>query len=343
MKTLQKLSPGDTVAVVSPSFAAPGRWPHVHELGLRRLRDVFGLKVLEYPSTRDLAATAKEKARDLEAAFADPKVKAVVATLGGDIQVTYVGSLRPGSFVEHPKPFLGFSDNSHFANFLFLQGIPSYYGGSLFTQFAMHGSMNELTVRYIKNALFDQGEIELQASGAYNDVGISWDEPELLHKRRQYEINDGWYWDGDADTQGLLWGGCVESVDEMLRHDSVIPSLRQFENIVLMLETSEEIAPASYVFRVIRALGERGILARVQGILMGRPKAWEFHKPYPPERKAAHKQAQREAVLTTFRQYNAQAPVVQNLDFGHTDPQIPMPSGGKVRLNSSQHRIWATF
>ena len=73
MKTLQKLSPGDTVAVVSPSFAAPGRWPHVHELGLRRLRDVFGLKVLEYPSTRDLAATAKEKARDLEAAFADPK------------------------------------------------------------------------------------------------------------------------------------------------------------------------------------------------------------------------------------------------------------------------------
>ena len=76
---------------------------------------------------------------------------------------------------------------------------------------------------------------------------------------------------------------------------------------------------------------------------MGRPKAWELHKPYPPERKTAHKQAQREAVLTTFRQYNAQAPVVQNLDFGHTDPQIPMPYGGKVRLNSSQHRIWATF
>ena len=32
-----KLSPGDPVAVVSPSFAAPGRFPGVHEVAMRRL------------------------------------------------------------------------------------------------------------------------------------------------------------------------------------------------------------------------------------------------------------------------------------------------------------------
>jgi len=51
MEKLPKLKPGDKVAIVSPSFAAPGVWPHVHQLGLERLRDVFGLDPVEYPAT----------------------------------------------------------------------------------------------------------------------------------------------------------------------------------------------------------------------------------------------------------------------------------------------------
>ncbi|MCD5381518.1 MAG: LD-carboxypeptidase, partial [Candidatus Pacebacteria bacterium] len=43
MKKLTKLSKGDKVAIVSPSFAAPAVWPHVHELGLKRIREVFEL------------------------------------------------------------------------------------------------------------------------------------------------------------------------------------------------------------------------------------------------------------------------------------------------------------
>lgn len=343
MKKLQKLSLGDKVAVVSPSFAAPGCWPHVHELGLARLRDVFGLVPVEYPSTHDLAATTKQKSKDLEAAFSNPSIKAVIATLGGDIQVTYINRLNPRTFIRCPKPFFGYSDNSHFANFLFLNGIPSYYGASLFTQFAMQGAMDDFSIKYIKHALFDDGEIELSAAAQFNDIGLGWDDPNLLTSYREYEPNKGWFWDGNADTHGLLWGGCVESVDEMLRHGVPIPSLEQFADIVLMLETSEDIPAASYVFRVLRGLGERGILANVQGLLMGRPKAWEFDKPHTTAEKAAYRETQREIVLNTVRHYNAKIPVVQNLDFGHTDPQIPMPYGGRVRLASRMQQITAEF
>lgn len=343
MKPLPKLQPGDKVAIVSPSFAASGRWPHVHEFGLQRLRDVFGLETVEYPSTRDLSATTEQKAADLEAAFADPEVKAVIASLGGDIQVTYIKHLKPDVFVNNPKPFFGYSDNSHFSNFLFLNKIPSYYGAALFTQFARQGAMDEYTTKYIKHALFDEGEFELLPSETYNDIGLGWDDAELLKSFREYEPSDGWHLDGSTNTEGVLWGGCVESVDEMMRHGVEIPSLEQFENIVLMLETSEEIPTADYVFRVIRALGERGILERVQGVLMGRPKAWEFHKPQTAEEKAVYRAEQRKAVLDTVRQYNQITPVVQNLDFGHTDPQIPMPYGGKVRIDGGEQKIWATF
>ena len=145
------------------------------------------------------------------------------------------------------------------------------------------------------------------------------------------------------NSEGVLWGGCVESVDEMLRHGVPIPSLEQFEQIVLMLETSEEIPTDAYVFRVLRALGERGILERVQGVLVGRAKAWEFDKPNTPEKKDGYRKRQQETVLKAVRQYNQNISIVQNMNFGHTDPQIPMPYGSVVRIDSENKRIFAYF
>lgn len=343
MQKFSKLSKGDKVAILSPSFAAPGRFPEVYKLGLERLRQVFGLIPVEYPTTAKLGASAEERANDLMAAFKDPEIKAVIATIGGNDQVTYVKNLPTEPFVQNPKPFFGYSDNSHLANFLFLNGVPSYYGGSIFTQYAMQGEMDDFTVEYLRRALFDEGEFELQASETYNDMGLNWDDSSLLKTKRQHWPNEGMVWDGSINTEGLLWGGCVESVDEMLRHGVPIPSLEQFEGIILMLETSEEIPSADYVFRVIRALGERGVLVRVQGVLVGRAKAWEFDKPNSPEAKEAYCKEQRETVLKAVRSYNQIIPVVQNMNFGHTDPQIPMPYGGKVRIEGANKRIFANF
>lgn len=342
-KKLQKLNKGDKVAIVSPSFAAPAVWPHVHELGLKRIRELFELEPVEYPSTAKLDATTEEKSADLVAAFSDPEIKALISTLGGDIQVTYIKNLPSEPFVKNPKPFFGYSDCSHFANFLFLNGIPSFYGAALFTQFAHQKEMNEYTVKYIKHALFDEGEFELLPSELFNDLGLDWGDPSQLDKEREYEKNEGWSWDGNKNGEGLLWGGCVESVDEMLRHGVKIPSLEQFENIVLMMETSEEIPSADYVSRVFRAFGERGILERVQGVCVGRAKAREFDKLRNPDERVAYRKEQQEAIIKTVRLYNKDIPIVQNMDFGHTEPQIPMPYGNKIRIDSKNKRIFAEF
>jgi len=343
MQKLIKLKKGDKVAIISPSFAASAVWPLVHELGLKRIREVFELEPVIYPSTAKLDATLKEKANDLIAAFSDPEVKAVISTLGGDIQVTYIKNLPKELFTSNPKPFFGYSDNSHFCNFLFLNGIPSFYGAALFTQFAHQKEMNPYTVKYIKHALFDEGEFELLPSESFNDIGLDWGDKNQLDKEREYEPNEGWSWDGDKNGEGLLWGGCVESVDEMLRHGVEIPTLEQFENIVLMMETSEEIPTSDYVMRFFRALGERGILERVKGIVVGRAKAREFDKPQSSSERVAYRKEQQEMIVKTVRAYNKDIPIVQNMDFGHTEPQIPMPFGNKIRIDSIEKRIFATF
>lgn len=341
--SLRKLQQGDKVAILSPSFAAPGEWPQVYELGLSRLRQDFGLEPVEFPTTRKVGASKQERSRDLIAAFEDQEIKGVITSIGGDDQVTYVKDLPPGPFVHNPKPFFGFSDNTHFMNFLWLQGIPSYYGGALFTQFAEQSRMHAFTLMYLRFALFQAGELELEASDQYNDVDLDWYEPGNLAKERSYQPNEGWYWDGERDAEGITWGGTLESIDEILRHGVAIPTLDDFKRIILITETSEEIPSNDYVFRVYRAFGERGILERVQAILVGRPKAWGFDQRSDEPAKANYRQQQREAILEVVRKYNPYVTIVQNLDFGHTDPQIPLPYGLPARLDCRAKKIYAKF
>ncbi len=345
-KTLPKLAPGDAVAVLSPSFAAPGRWPNVFELGLRRIREDFGLRPVEYPTTRKLGAAGEERAKDILAAFQDPEIKGVIAALGGDDQVTYIWKYLgkfSQIFQDNPKPFFGYSDNTHFINFLWLNGVPAFYGGSVFTEFAMQGGMDAFTVHYLRKAMFEHGDVELTASPIFNDEGLDWDNETALGKRRRYQPNEGWDWDGSQSAEGTAWGGCLESLDELLRHAVPIPSLAEFEQIILLVETSEEIPSADYVFRVLRAFGERGILVRIRGVLVGRPKAWEFHRRNSDDQKAQYKKEQKEAVIRAVRAYNPTIPIVQNLDFGHTAPQIPMPIGQTVKINARTQTLTAAF
>lgn len=342
-KKLPKLKRGDKVAILSPSFAAPDVFPEVYELGLKRLQDVFGLVPVEYPTTRKVGASGEERSADLIAAFEDSGIKAVITTIGGDDQVTYVKNLPTEPFVQNPKSFFGISDNTHFMQHLWRCGVPSYYGGTLMTQFAMHNTMDAFTIEYLKKALFTDERITLTESKIFNDIGLDWNDPTNLTKKRTYEENDGWQWDGTGKVKGILWGGCLESIDEILRHDIALPSEEEFQNIIIFTETSEEIPSADYVMRVYRALGERGILHRAQAFLVGRPKTQEYNDVRESSVRRAYRKEQREMIKRIVRRYNETCPIIQNMDFGHTDPQICLPMGGKIFIDTKREEIRVQF
>jgi len=113
-----KARPGDRVAVLSPSFAAPGVAPAVHEQALRRLEELTGLVPVEYPTTRQVGADARARADDLNAALGDPGIRAVLATIGGEDQITVIPHLDADLVRADPKPFLGYSDNTNLLSWL---------------------------------------------------------------------------------------------------------------------------------------------------------------------------------------------------------------------------------
>src|SRR5205823_3152466 len=118
-----KAQPGDRVAILSPSFAAPGVASAVHEQAMRRLTEVTGLVPVEYPTTRRVGASPRDRAADVNAAFADPEIRAVLATIGGEDQITVVPHLDPGLVRADPKPFLGYSDNTNLLSWLWTHGV----------------------------------------------------------------------------------------------------------------------------------------------------------------------------------------------------------------------------
>ena len=117
-RPLPKLRRGDRVAVLSPSFAAPGFAPAVHEQALRRIRDELELEPVEFSTTRMLGADPRTRAADVMAAFAASDVRAVFASIGGDDQITVVPHVDLAGALADPKPFVGYSDNTHQLNAL---------------------------------------------------------------------------------------------------------------------------------------------------------------------------------------------------------------------------------
>lgn len=341
--TLAKLKPGDQVAVLSPSAGPPGLFPWVQDLGLKRMRDELNLIPKEYPTTRTMDAPLADRARDVMAAFSDPDNHAVFASIGGQDQVQLLKLLDANVLRQNPKPFFGYSDNTHLHLFLWNLGIPSYYGGSIMTEFAFQNGLPELTLQTLRQALFTGDEMELTASDSYNDIGLSWSDQANLSRKRVFEPNEGHIWSGTADASGVLWGGCVESLIAQMTTGIYLPSDADLDGTILLLETAEDIPEPWIIEYLLTGFGERGWLRRFNGILVGRPKAWEYDKPLTAEQKAAYKREQQDTVQQTVRRYNKTIPIVQNVDFGHTAPQAIMPLGKTARLVSSNQKIYLQF
>ncbi|MEU9736936.1 S66 peptidase family protein [Streptomyces sp. NPDC048002] len=340
-----KPSPGDRVAVISPASGLPGLFPRPYELGLERLREEYGLVPVEYPATRRMGSTPQERADDIHAAFADPEIKAVFASIGGDDQITVLPLLDRELIRAHPKPFFGTSDNTNLLAFLYNTGIVGNHGGCVMVELGRPGAMNPQTAESLRAALFTSGPYELRPAERWNDIGRDWADPATFETEPELRPGSGWTWvNAERAVEGRAWGGNLEILGWLLMADREIPrDPAELDGGVLFLETSEELPSAAEVFRTLRNMGERGLLRRFSALLMGRAKTWSFEQPNGPAEAARYAEEQREAVLRAMRAYAPGTMIVFDVDLGHTDPQQVVPYGGTVRVDGPARRITVTY
>lgn len=343
MLAAPKPVPGDRVAILSPAFAAPAVAPELHRQALQRLKELTGLIPVEYPTTRQLDASPAARAADVNAAFADPSIRAILATIGGDDQILVVPHLDAALAQADPKPFLGYSDNTNILNWLWGLGIRGYYGGSTAVHLGPGPAVDDVHLRSLRAALLDGGTVEITEPGESEDVGRPWADPRALAEYGDRTATEEWTWAGPAErVEGRTWGGCLEVIDQLALADR-LPSAYDLRGGILLLETSEERPPASWVARWVRGLGERGILDAVAGVVVARPPVSDFEFRPAPDEAAALRAAQRDAVIETVARYNPDAVVCVGVPFGHTRPQWIVPYGAAMTLDGAARTVHADY
>ena len=339
-----KARPGDRVAVLSPSWAAPGFAPAVHEQAMRRLEELTGLVPVEYPTTRELGASAVDRARDLNAAFADPSIRAVLATVGGEDQITVVPHLDAELVRADPKPFLGYSDNTNLLSWLWTQGVAGFYGGSTQVHLGAGPMVDPVHLASLRAALLDGGTLDVYEPGESEDLGVDWLDERALHEWGEREPTEDWTWAGPArSVTGRTWGGCIEVVQWILTAGRFPADPSVLEGGVLLLESSEELIPAQEFGWVTRSLGERGLLEAVDAVLVARPPTSDFHTRPDPARRAELRAEQRDTAIEVVGRYNPDAVVCVGVPFGHTRPQWILPYGGEVTVDGAERRVRADY
>ena len=335
----RRLREGDTVAIVSPSGAAPHRFPQVYERGLQSLRESFGLQVKEYPTARadgaTLAGNPRMRADDINRAFEDADVHGIIASIGGDDSVRILPFVDAEAIRGNPKVLMGFSDTTTLLAWVNLQGLVAFHGPSVMAGLSQMDALPASFGEHIRDILFrPTGSLVYQPYGTYSEGYPDWATLENVGRVNPPHRDEGWHWlQGRTGARGRLFGGNIE-VLEWLKGTRFWPGEGFWDEMILFLETSEEVPPPLAVKRWLRNYGLQGIFDRLTAVLIGRARG------YSDAMKAELDAALVAVIGEEFG--HPDLPVVSNVDFGHTDPQFLLPLGVQAEVDPRAHTFRLT-
>jgi muramoyltetrapeptide carboxypeptidase len=323
-----RLRPGDWVGVVSPSWGGAGLFPHRVERGVAQLRRLgfrvkFGRHALN--STGFVSDTPANRVSDIHDMFLDPEVRLILAAIGGDHSCHLLPLLDFDLVREHPKLFMGYSDVTVLNIALWsATGLVTFNGPALLPDFAEYPELFEYTRKWFERAVTATSPVgPVEPSSWWTEEFLDWTEKQDLQRPRNRLPAPGWTWLKPGLGEGLLIGGCLES----LQHLRGTPFWPEWRGAILFLETSEDAPSPAQVDGILMDYQNMGVFDGIQGLLFGRPMGY-----------SAEQKLELHAVVRE-RTGGFQFPVVMDMDFGHTAPQMTLPIGCRARVDSSRQRF----
>ncbi|KAB1198373.1 MULTISPECIES: S66 peptidase family protein [Haloferax] len=327
------LEPGSRIAVVAPSRPID---ESKLDRACSRLRETFDLDPVVFETARRewewLSDNPRARAEDVMDAFEDPEIDGIIATTGGDDQIRVLNYLDPERLTANPTRFYGYSDNDNLRLYLWNQGIVSY-GATLHPTLTVDPEIHPYVERYLRRAFFDDSLGVVEQTTEWTDEWFDFDTEEP----REWRDNPGRTWYGDERVSGTLWGGCFSIVKWHLQTDRYLPEMDELDGSILALETSEDVPLPREVRYTLRTMGERGLLERFDGLVVGRPQTYSPGLEWEPP--GDYGEQLREAVLSVLSEYNPDATAVFDVEFGHAAPSVPLPLGARATLDPSAEKV----
>jgi len=318
--TPNKLKKGDKVMIVAPSRGLKLLSSDCRQIAEERLKNL-GLEVVFAKNTTDEyfdmvgSNTAQKRADDINQAFADKSVQAVLTVIGGFNSNEILKYIDYENIKENPKIFMGFSDITALHTAIYAKtGLVTYYGPH-YSSFGMKKGF-EYTLENMVRRLFEKGESELLPSEEWSDDPWYRDQ-----ENREFIKNKGWWHIRKGKAEGTIIGG---NLCTFILNNGTPYEVAFFKDTILFIEDDEMSDMANFA-RNLQALINREDFKNVKGLIIGR-----FQKASNITREKL------EFILDKAEL--KKMPIIANIDMGHTTPIATIPLGGQAKIEDG--RIW---
>jgi muramoyltetrapeptide carboxypeptidase len=292
---------GDTIAVLS--LASPPNKEKV-ERGIRYLIN-RGYKVVQAPNiytkNKYLAFTKEEQVKDLEWAFRNPEIKAIISTRGGYGTHRYLDLIDYQLIKSNPKWLIGYSDITALSLALMEKSnLVSISGPMVAVEMAAEEGISNVTENHFWPL------VENNLIGQHLSVNV----------------------DGNAKTfqsgsaEGILIGGCL-SLFNNLAGTPYFPSLKN--SIVVLEDVGENVQHVDRMLSQFKLMGMFDAENGINGLILGHfIDAWEHAD--------LNDFTLNELLHDIVGDYKI--PIITNASYGHQKIKSSLPLGAKIRLNT---------
>lgn len=322
-----KLKKGDEIRIIAPARSMVILGEDCKQIATKRLEEL-GLKVSfgKYLMEADedyVSASAEHRAEDLNEAFSDKNVKAILTVIGGFNSNQILKYIDYENIKNNPKILCGFSDITAVLDSIYAKtGLVTYYGPH-YSSFGMKKGF-EYELEYFIKMFFEEEPIEIKSSEEWsNDLWF------LDQENRNFIKNDGMFIINEGEAEGTIVGGNLCTIN-LLHGTEFMPDLK---DTILFLE-DDGMADKGFMWefdRNLQSLIMQKDFDKVKAVVIGRAES----NTQMDNRKWIK-------LIKTKPELN-NIPVIAGADFGHTTPIFTFPIGGKAKLVAKNDKIELTI
>lgn len=296
-----KLNPGAEIRVIAPSKSLQRVQQKIFDNALKNLTKE-GFHVTFSKNSREIdffnSSSIQSRIDDIHDAFSDNKVKAILTALGGFNVNQLLEYIDYSLIKENPKILCGYSDITALLNAVYSQtGLITYHG----THFSSFGFEEHLdyTFAYFRKCLMKQSVFCI--------------EPSI--QAPNYEIIQS------GVCEGTIIGGNLCTIN-LLQGTKYLPIVR---DTILFIEDDNIMGDyfAVEFDRNLESLIQSIGASNIKGIVFGR-----FEESCNLTSKVIRK-------IVANKKQLANIPILFQVDFGHVQPFVTFPIGGKVSIDAS--------
>ena len=313
---MKRLKKGDHIRVVSPSSSIESIGGFEANVAAKKKLEALGFRLSfsEHYFENDIfdSAPIASRVADLEAAFANETVDAVLTTIGGFNCNELLPYLDFDLIAQNPKIFCGYSDTTALLNAIYAKTGMQTYMGPAYSSFKMERGQQYQTTSWLNAVTQDTYQLTPSLEWS-SDAWYLPDAPRTFYPTEWKVYNPG-------QASGIAIGGNL-STFALLHGTEFAPKPDKY---ILFLEEAEEDHYVEFT-RHFAALLQ--VYPNPQAVLIGR---------FPKETEMTE-----EILLTILDKHPIlkKVPVLYDLDFAHTQPLFTITIGGQVEIDTKTFSI----